>query len=311
MRLFLVYYLSTPDPAEADVVAMEASLKAAGCNMSAVAFIKKCVPTPRTRSRQWFPANGRGYGTAHRFKSFAPNPASGGQRSAGGGAGGSGSSTADLLGGFGLKLLDNLKTALSADALPPVMTIVNALIENRSSAEVDDYVYLDPRSAKRGDQKPPAANARRPFQSAIVFVIGGGTYVEHIQLQQYARVRVQTAALPCRSLFARCHLLTSAPRAVRDTHRGSWCPRQSPTAPPTWSTRASCCGSWKSSESSICVYIRGRTGTGLGPTRGAGRRGRSEASLGYGPALCTEKKGPPQILYDETRAHLDLASSER
>ena len=43
MRLFLVYYLSTPDPAEADVLGMEASLKAAGCNMSAVAFIKKCV----------------------------------------------------------------------------------------------------------------------------------------------------------------------------------------------------------------------------------------------------------------------------
>jgi len=101
-----------------------------------------------------------------------------------------GSSTADLLGGLGLKLLDNLKSALASDHVPPVVAAVSALMEQRANPETDSYLYLDPRSSKRGDSRPAATSGpRRSFQSAIVFMVGGGSMVEYLQLQQYARVR--------------------------------------------------------------------------------------------------------------------------
>ena len=105
-------------------------------------------------------------------------------------------STADLLGGFGLKLLDNIKSALGSDQQPPIAAVVSALMENRANAETDDYVYLDPRSAKRGSTRAAPGTTRRAFQSAVVVMIGGGTYLEHLHLQNYARVRVPAAPHP-------------------------------------------------------------------------------------------------------------------
>ena len=45
MRLFLVYYLSASEVAENDVAAMEAALVASKCNMAAVAYAKRHVPS--------------------------------------------------------------------------------------------------------------------------------------------------------------------------------------------------------------------------------------------------------------------------
>lgn len=56
----------------------------------------------------------------------------------------------------------------------------------RSNAEIDDYLYLDAKLLKGGDVAP---KNRAPFQDAIVFVIGGGNYIEYQNLVDFIKVR--------------------------------------------------------------------------------------------------------------------------
>lgn len=58
-------------------------------------------------------------------------------------------------------------------------------MECRSNAEVDDYLYLDAKLLKGGDVAP---KGRSPFQDAIVFVIGGGNYIEYQNLVDFIKV---------------------------------------------------------------------------------------------------------------------------
>ncbi|CUM63187.1 uncharacterized protein PRCAT00000756001 [Priceomyces carsonii] len=69
----------------------------------------------------------------------------------------------------------------------PVTNITEAIMDptNASSHSVqitDDYLYLDPKS-RGGHSKPPK---RQFYQEALVFVIGGGNYIEYQNLQEWA-----------------------------------------------------------------------------------------------------------------------------
>lgn len=60
--------------------------------------------------------------------------------------------------------------------------VVDAIMELKESSGVDKYLYLDP--------KFPSNSAPRkttPFQEAIVFVVGGGNYLEFHNLQEYSK----------------------------------------------------------------------------------------------------------------------------
>lgn len=63
--------------------------------------------------------------------------------------------------------------------------ITEQLMECKSNAEVDDYLYLDAKLLKGGDIAP---KNRSPFQDAIVFVIGGGNYIEYQNLVDFIKV---------------------------------------------------------------------------------------------------------------------------
>lgn len=49
----------------------------------------------------------------------------------------------------------------------------------------DEYIYLDPKLLKRSDAIP---KTRAPFQDAIVFVVGGGNYIEYQNLVDFIKV---------------------------------------------------------------------------------------------------------------------------
>lgn len=55
----------------------------------------------------------------------------------------------------------------------------------RSGNDNDDYLYLDPKLLKRGDTLP---KTRAPFQDAIVFIVGGGNYIEYQNLIDFIKV---------------------------------------------------------------------------------------------------------------------------
>ncbi|UYV60221.1 SCFD1 [Cordylochernes scorpioides] len=64
----------------------------------------------------------------------------------------------------------------------PITRIVDALMELKSLQEVEDYRYLDPKVFHRGTDM-----SRTPFQDALVFVVGGGNYIEYQNLADYSK----------------------------------------------------------------------------------------------------------------------------
>lgn len=58
----------------------------------------------------------------------------------------------------------------------------------------DTYIYLDPkisaapRPSTSAVTSPTLPRKTTPFKEAIVFVIGGGNYIEYQNLQDYAKV---------------------------------------------------------------------------------------------------------------------------
>lgn len=69
----------------------------------------------------------------------------------------------------------------------PVTKITEQLMECKSGGETDDYLYMDPKLLKsnRNDSMP---KPRAPFQDAIVFIVGGGNYIEYQNLVDFIKV---------------------------------------------------------------------------------------------------------------------------
>jgi hypothetical protein len=68
----------------------------------------------------------------------------------------------------------------------PVTKITEQLMECRANSEYDDYLYFDPKLLRGSDVCP---KNRSPFQDAIVFMIGGGNYIEYQNLVDFIKVR--------------------------------------------------------------------------------------------------------------------------
>lgn len=67
----------------------------------------------------------------------------------------------------------------------PVTKITEQLMEWRAGNEENEYLYLDPKLLKRSDVMP---KTRTTFQDAVVFVVGGGNYIEYQNLVDFIKV---------------------------------------------------------------------------------------------------------------------------
>lgn len=65
--------------------------------------------------------------------------------------------------------------------------IVDAIMEMKNDLGVDSYCYFDPKVQKKMRQSAIPRKST-PFKEAIVFVVGGGNYMEYQNLQDYAKV---------------------------------------------------------------------------------------------------------------------------
>lgn len=84
-------------------------------------------------------------------------------------------------------------------------------MECRSNPETDDYLYLDPKLLKGGDVMP---KNRAPFQDAVVFVVGGGNYIEYQNLVDFIRQK-QTANVTKRIVYG-SSTLTNAQQFLKE-----------------------------------------------------------------------------------------------
>ncbi|XP_045143587.1 sec1 family domain-containing protein 1 [Echinops telfairi] len=82
-------------------------------------------------------------------------------------------------------VMEGVKNLVLKQQNLPVTRILDNLMEMKSNPETDDYRYFDPKMLRGNDSSVP--RNKNPFQEAIVFVVGGGNYIEYQNLVDYIK----------------------------------------------------------------------------------------------------------------------------
>lgn len=162
MRLFIIYFICTNMP-ESEYQKMEQVLKECGCDLAPIPYLqrwKSIMKSSVTNPNQY---EGSGTKTVSMFSKLVTQGSS--------------------------FVMEGVKNLVVKRHNLPVTKITEQLMECRAGGEVDDYLYLDPKLLKGGDIVP---KNRAPFQDAIVFMVGGGNYIEYQNLVDFIKTK-QTA----------------------------------------------------------------------------------------------------------------------
>ncbi|EPQ28845.1 uncharacterized protein PFL1_03648 [Pseudozyma flocculosa PF-1] len=178
LRLFLIFYLSAPDSAmtKADVEEFEKVLKEQGADLSALQYVKKVRELTRMTMLASAPAPAPSSDGGQLFRGFSSLS----------------SRLTDRLKDSGLDLVAGVKNFLPAQKDFTVTRLTASLMDPSSASsqalqETDEYLFFDPKAARgRSGMAGGGVKARQTFNEAIVFVVGGGGYVEYANLMEYA-----------------------------------------------------------------------------------------------------------------------------
>ncbi|KAJ3190723.1 Vesicle trafficking between the ER and Golgi [Irineochytrium annulatum] len=170
LRLLLIYYLSVEDPSKEDLAAFEEAIKASGGTTASLTHVKNV----RSFVKMTAAANSGGGGQQPASTGFFDRI---------------GSTLAGRLEGTGVgggfeNLISGVKNLLPSRKDLPITRVVEAIMEGNTGGEADDFITLDPRAGK--SKKAAGGQGRQTYQEAIVFVVGGGNYLEYQNLVDYA-----------------------------------------------------------------------------------------------------------------------------
>lgn len=160
VRLFIIALICGPPMSEAEIDQYCVALQGSSCDISAIQYVR-------------------------RWKSYTKLQAPASQYT-----GGSVSSTSmfsGLLSKGSQFVMEGVKNLVVKGHNLPATRIVDALMEQKSLPEIDDYRYFDPKLL-RADQSSVPRN-KSPFQEAFVFVVGGGNYIEFQNLMDYVKTK--------------------------------------------------------------------------------------------------------------------------
>uniref|UniRef100_A0A8K9WNF3 Sec1 family domain-containing protein 1 n=1 Tax=Oncorhynchus mykiss TaxID=8022 RepID=A0A8K9WNF3_ONCMY len=178
MRLFLIFYITAlQPPSETDLDQYKKALLETGCDLSSLNYIKQWKAFTKIAAT---PSNYGNSGTCMIISHAA--------------ARWSQSVVINYLVRknrvFKVFFFQNL----------PVTRILDNLMEMKSNPETDDYRYFDPKMLRGSESSTP--RNKNPFQEAIVFVVGGGNYIEYQNLVDYTKAKPGKRVLyGCSELF--------------------------------------------------------------------------------------------------------------
>ncbi|CAF2065083.1 unnamed protein product [Rotaria magnacalcarata] len=163
LRLFLIHYICTPMMTQTELDQYLTILREVNCTcLAAITYIKR-----------WKSMNNMNIVTQER---------EGGTTTMG--------MFSNLVNKASKFAMDGVKNLVVKQYKLPVTKIVDCLMENRSSPEIDGYRYFDP--TLRSADNVSSARYRQGFNDAIVFMIGGGNYIEYQNLQEYLQDYAKT-----------------------------------------------------------------------------------------------------------------------
>lgn len=157
IRLAVVYLLAIEQMQPADVEAVEATLRELQVDTAAIHYVKQLKRLTRS-------INSANMGSKDDLLDWA-----------------------NKIYGQGAKIVkERVQNLLSSGRQLVLTRAVEALMESRQGVETDSYLLLDPKASK-GSVSSQSIQAKGPFKDAIVFMIGGGNYIEYQGLQEYAQ----------------------------------------------------------------------------------------------------------------------------
>jgi len=93
----------------------------------------------------------------------------------------------DTVGARGKKLLQGVRNLVPTDKSLPTTKLVEALMDNKERKSTARFLYYDPKLLQVNGPVTGSRRITTPFTEGFVFVMGGGNYVEHQNLQDYAK----------------------------------------------------------------------------------------------------------------------------
>jgi len=154
LRLFLIYYITHQNLSPAELSEFEEKLKATGCDLTPFNYLKVI----KTFDDSWATTT-----------SSVQNPQQGNSQSFG-----------DWVGSFKSMFSAGIQLFVPATKDYYVTRIVDAIMEIKQDKLTADFLYFDPKFP------PNAPRKNTPFTEAIVFMVGGGNYLEFQNLKEYA-----------------------------------------------------------------------------------------------------------------------------
>ncbi|CAH1408314.1 unnamed protein product [Nezara viridula] len=181
MRLFLIYYICTDLIPETDLNKYSEALQTVGCDSDALNYIK-------------------------RWKAYAKMAAMPSEYSGGG------TKTVSMFSKLVSKgssfVMEGVKNLVVKKHNLPVTRIVDQLMEMKGC---DDYRYFDPKQLRSVD---PARN-KTTANEAIVFVVGGGNYIEYQNLMDYAKSKSGAGSGPLKRIVYGSTTLTNSKQFLK------------------------------------------------------------------------------------------------
>ena len=183
LRLFLIYYLLSPTVSDAEFDELSAALQGSGEALSSLTYLRRC--------RQ---VSSVGRFLFLEFLFFVFQFSMIGNKSleqshTGAGQGGSikaVSMFSSLISQSSNFVMAGVKNLVVKKHNLPLTKIVDEVMEQKQGKHNEEYKYLDPKIL-RGQDGAQIPRTKTPFNDAIVFVVGGGNYIEYQNLQDYAK----------------------------------------------------------------------------------------------------------------------------
>ncbi|KAJ3214255.1 Vesicle trafficking between the ER and Golgi [Dinochytrium kinnereticum] len=183
IRLMLLFFMSVDDVSKEDLAAMEEAVAASGGSIAALNYVKSVRSFSKIAAASNVTQPSTTSDFLGKFTSIGSKASQIPHHALAGHLEGAGVS-----GGFE-NLIAGVKNLLPTRRDLPLTKVIDAIMEGGTNTEADDYLYFDPKAPKGVSSRLKKAKAT--YQEAIVFVIGGGNYLEYQNIQDYAARGVQ------------------------------------------------------------------------------------------------------------------------
>ncbi|KAL3241613.1 syntaxin-binding protein [Nakaseomyces bracarensis] len=181
LRSFIVLYLSAKSTLPKDFVnEVESYFKSQEYDISVLSYVYKLREMMKMSSSMSLQTKSLDDGTSNASKTGTSTL-----------SGLYGLTEGTLQGGVG-SLISGFKKLLPEKKTIPVTNIVDAIMEPLSSSQknleaTDSYLYLDPKITRGSHTRKPK---RQTYNKSVVFVVGGGNYLEYQNLQEWAHSQI-------------------------------------------------------------------------------------------------------------------------